>query len=637
MSVSTTSARSGPYAPNGATTDFPFDFFAASVDEVAVVVDDAVVSNTFYTVELNDDQSLDPGGTVSFTIAPNGLLLWVESNPLFTQELNLANAGPFLLETVTTALDRAAARDIKLKDVVDRAITVDPGDTPPANFDQFLALLPPGPAGTLSAYGLEIITPQKFYVATDPDFQAAMERTRDYLSTFNLNTNGGGFYGGAPKLIVPAGRYDMHDRVDFSHTGIIEGEGDGFFGPGAGGCTHFRWTGPVSGFGIQGTNTNGIDGVDVASHAGSGGMTLRAMCLEGDINGQGEGDHYGLVPRIAIRGEDLYIKNWPGEAVRMWAGNVNGYGAHGGNLSNSRLIGIKTEGNRGGFDIRGGDANGIITMNCHGYQNRRFGYLDDNGAGSNLVIDMHCASNGLISNTGVYTQCSYSGLRYAAKWGGTFTNPPSGSATDTADWLYIEAGGAIANLIPAWSNTPGLFRAGGDYLTINGAGVRILQSYSEAPGFSQFNDYTYVDDGTIGDQYYRGGTRVVPRQNGISIGNTGSAQVYLDSRFGAEAQIKARSGPSFTELGFVDFSSGGLQLAVASGSIYLKIGGSFVGHFDNNGFFYDAGGNKVLGARGAAVTDAVAAAAAPTQAEFNAFVTQFNALLARVRAHGLIA
>lgn len=49
------------------------------------------------------------------------------------------------------------------------------------------------------------------------------------------------------------------------------------------------------------------------------------------------------------------------------------------------------------------------------------------------------------------------------------------------------------------------------------------------------------------------------------------------------------------------------------------------------------GANQVLSARGAAVADAVAAAAAPTQAEFNALVTQFNALLARVRAHGLIA
>lgn len=54
----------------------------------------------------------------------------------------------------------------------------------------------------------------------------------------------------------------------------------------------------------------------------------------------------------------------------------------------------------------------------------------------------------------------------------------------------------------------------------------------------------------------------------------------------------------------------------------------------------DGSGNQVLGVRGAAVADAEFAEGAPTRAEFNALVSQFNALLARVRAgtgHGLIA
>lgn len=49
------------------------------------------------------------------------------------------------------------------------------------------------------------------------------------------------------------------------------------------------------------------------------------------------------------------------------------------------------------------------------------------------------------------------------------------------------------------------------------------------------------------------------------------------------------------------------------------------------------GSTKVIGAQGALVANAVNAAGSPTQSEFNAFVTQFNALLARLRAHGLIA
>ena len=49
---------------------------------------------------------------------------------------------------------------------------------------------------------------------------------------------------------------------------------------------------------------------------------------------------------------------------------------------------------------------------------------------------------------------------------------------------------------------------------------------------------------------------------------------------------------------------------------------------------------KVVGAQGAAIANAVNAAAAPTNAEFNALVAVVNAILARIRAatgHGLIA
>ena len=77
----------------------------------------------------------------------------------------------------------------------------------------------------------------------------------------------------------------------------------------------------------------------------------------------------------------------------------------------------------------------------------------------------------------------------------------------------------------------------------------------------------------------------------------------------------------------------------------VVIGNGVIGNsgtvMDVTGFLsatgYFVGANQVVGARGAAVANGVNAAAAPTNAEFNALVTQFNALLARVRAHGLIA
>lgn len=74
----------------------------------------------------------------------------------------------------------------------------------------------------------------------------------------------------------------------------------------------------------------------------------------------------------------------------------------------------------------------------------------------------------------------------------------------------------------------------------------------------------------------------------------------------------------------------------------LSIDGAGNGKFASldSGSNIKVGGVQVLSSRKASVANAVNAAAAPTQAEFNALVTQFNALLSRLRAtggHGLIA
>lgn len=83
-----------------------------------------------------------------------------------------------------------------------------------------------------------------------------------------------------------------------------------------------------------------------------------------------------------------------------------------------------------------------------------------------------------------------------------------------------------------------------------------------------------------------------------------------------------------------DFLGAGVITAV-------KVGTPVITGLQANGKYEVAAlqvnGVQVIGAQGAAVADAVAAVAAPTQAEFNALVTQFNLLAARARAHGLIA
>ena len=252
------------------------------------------------------------------------------------------------------------------------------------------------------------------------------------LKSQSLNTAGGGFYKGSAKLFIPAGHYYLGTTsLDVGHTLIIEGEGSGQFGPGAGGCSRLRWADGTDGLRIQAANTSGALVVDGAIHAGSGGVVLRDLCLEGGFAGA-EGDHHGLIIRNAVKAERLYIKNWPGEGVKAWAGNVIGAGSVSGNVSTTFLVAVKTEFNRGGIDIRGTDANVVTTINCEVYNNRWFGLLEDNGAGSNTHIGMHAATNGGYTGTWAQTQCSYLGNRYAAVWGADPTVAPSGTTSDTA-------------------------------------------------------------------------------------------------------------------------------------------------------------------------------------------------------------
>jgi hypothetical protein len=541
----------------------------------------------------------------------------------------------------------------------------------------------------------QVIVPQMFYQATDPDFQNAMQGAVDYLHTQDLNGSGGDFYKGSQKLFIPAGNYNMHAALDILHTLVIEGEGSGQNGPGSGGCSRLKWTvAGTSGLRIQAATTEGDTTISGATHDGSGGGVLRDFMLEGPFDGTTEGDFHGLVIRNAIKGENLYIRNWPGEGVHAWAGAVIGFGNVAGNVSTTRLDGVKTEGNRGGIDIRGTDANVCTVINSEVYLNRQYGYLDDNGAGSNVVIGMHAATNGQITGSWAQTQCSSGGNRYALKYGGDPTIAPSGTTADTANWLYMQAGGAIANTIPAWTATPGTFRAGFDYGTLNSAGVLVDQCYSEGGGFSQFNNTTLIVHSAIGDTMYRGGHRIIPQSGGLSIRTT---NLYIDPPYGtAGTGGGALAAKGFTHtmgdnasatssdftlnldattssskinfrtagasvIGYIDAeaSNGMYCNAPAANGWIWRVGGTQVAATDAtgvnvaSGLAYYLNGTKVVGAQGSAITRltrtatsgslpvadgsiTIANAATPTVVELLEYCTEIEAkletLTARFRA-----
>jgi hypothetical protein len=137
MPVSVESAISGPYTPNGVTTEFPFAFKAISADDVAVVDQDgAAVSSALYSVSLDSDE----GGSVIFSSAPSAAdydAIYIANDVALTQTSNFDNTGAsFNPASLTRALDRAAARDLRQQAEIDRTLKTPFGETgfslPPA-------------------------------------------------------------------------------------------------------------------------------------------------------------------------------------------------------------------------------------------------------------------------------------------------------------------------------------------------------------------------------------------------------------------------------------------------------------------------------------------------------------------------
>lgn len=470
------------------------------------------------------------------------------------------------------------------------------------------------------------------------DDNAAFAGALATLKAFAENPGGGGFYKGSPKLFIPAGHYFMGTTpVDVSHTLIIEGEGSGRFGPGGGGCTRLRWADGTSGLRIQFPTTSGNLAVDAVTHDGSGGVLLKQLMIEGGYAGT-EGDFHALVCRKQVTGDDLYIKNWPGEGIKGWAGNVIGFGNVGGDFSVSSFRSMRIEGCRIGSDVRGSDANLVTYVNCEAYQNRQAGFVDDNGAGSNTYIGCHTASNGLISGA-TPTQCTQGGNHYAATWTGLPTNPPSGTTDDTADWLYIEAGAADATR-PAWTSAPGAFRPGGDFVTLNSAGVVFYNCYSEGGGFSQLIANTRIDEGTIGDPYSRGGIRTNSRSDGWRVRQHPNATMLLEHR-STQASLVAQDESAVQHSMIVLSKTAGNDYFARDATAHRFFTAPYRGAWTLRGAITTSGLELPAGAsitnNGQQVVGARQTGTPADASDLASALTLVNALKAKLIAHGLIA
>ncbi len=115
MSVEIETGSSGPYTANGTDQAFNVTFYMASASEIAVYANGVLLSSSLYEVTRL--------GTGTGTVRPvpplaNGTAVLIETNPHFRQEDEFTKFGNFNPAQVTPPLDRAAARDIYLKDQI---------------------------------------------------------------------------------------------------------------------------------------------------------------------------------------------------------------------------------------------------------------------------------------------------------------------------------------------------------------------------------------------------------------------------------------------------------------------------------------------------------------------------------------
>ncbi|AZY53020.1 phage tail protein [Bordetella avium] len=131
MSVQSTHRVAGPYACNGLTKQFPFDFKVFSADEVVAILSDAdgvestLNLGTDYAVALNDNQNANPGGSLTTQqVYGAGYRVTLTSGVTNTQPQTLTNQGGFYPKVLEDAMDRNTIQVQQLAEQVARCVKV---------------------------------------------------------------------------------------------------------------------------------------------------------------------------------------------------------------------------------------------------------------------------------------------------------------------------------------------------------------------------------------------------------------------------------------------------------------------------------------------------------------------------------
>lgn len=130
MTISSTTRKAGPFTGNGVTVAFPFAFKVFTVADVLVVqavtatgVETTKTLTTDYTVVLNADQNVNPGGTITMLVPPpTGTTLVATSQVANLQPLDVTNGGGFYPAVLNASFDRVVIQVQQLAEKVARKL-----------------------------------------------------------------------------------------------------------------------------------------------------------------------------------------------------------------------------------------------------------------------------------------------------------------------------------------------------------------------------------------------------------------------------------------------------------------------------------------------------------------------------------
>lgn len=119
MTIQNENARNS-YTANGTNTSFAYTFKIFDATDLEVYVGDVLQSS--YSVTGAGD---DLGGNVIFTTAPsNGETITIIRNEPFTQQIDYVEGDAFPSAAHEQGLDRSVLRDLTLKEIIDRCLTL---------------------------------------------------------------------------------------------------------------------------------------------------------------------------------------------------------------------------------------------------------------------------------------------------------------------------------------------------------------------------------------------------------------------------------------------------------------------------------------------------------------------------------